>query len=54
MQGDTKFTSKAMSCRVCAIDKAIRPLFADWVTNVYILKKGRPRACPNRNMHSQH
>jgi len=34
LQGATKFTSKVMSCQVRAIEKAIRPLFADRVTNI--------------------
>ena len=36
LQGDTTFTSRVMDCQVHAIEKAIRPLFADRVTNVFI------------------
>jgi len=36
LQGDTEFTNKIMGCQVHAIEKAIRPLFTDWVTNVFL------------------
>jgi len=33
LQGDAKFTSKVMGYQIYAIEKAIRPLFADQTTN---------------------